>query len=194
MTDTVDPTSEAALIDLRAGLRLMALVRLKNAEAAEEATQESMVRVLDAIRQNRLEDRSRLGAFARGIAHHVIVDMQRARARMLPMDEGDQRMAVPDLDALSLLVTTEESGRVRAAMAALSSSDQEVLRFSFYEELTPSALGERLGEPAERIRKRKQRALERLRAAFFGAGGHAAPTPSTGEQRGAVTAPREDRE
>jgi DNA-directed RNA polymerase specialized sigma24 family protein len=63
-----------------------------------------MVRVLDALRQSRLEDRSRLGAFARGIAHRVIVDMQRARARMIPLAESDQRLAVPDQDALALRV------------------------------------------------------------------------------------------
>ena len=74
-----------ALVRLRAGLRLMGLYRLADPEAAEEAAQESLARVLAAVRQGRLEDPTRLGAFARSVAHHVIVEMQRARARQEPL-------------------------------------------------------------------------------------------------------------
>jgi DNA-directed RNA polymerase specialized sigma24 family protein len=42
-----------------------------------------------------------------------------------------------------------------------------VLRLSFYEGLAPAEIAERLAEPAPRVRKRKARALDRLRLAYL---------------------------
>jgi len=115
---------------------------------------------------------SDIGAFVRGIARHVIADIQRGRRRSAPLQ------AVPETehgtgrdDPLTALVTAEERDRVRLALTQLSAGDRDILHLSFFEGLTPVEIAERLGEPALRIRKRKSRALRRLREAFLrGAG------------------------
>ena len=157
---------------LRGGLRLMALRRLGDADLAEEAAQEALARSLAALRGDvRIED---LGAYVHGVARHVIADLLRARRR----NAGSEPLANrPDpaaaADALGQAVSAEERERVRAALGRLAAADREILRLSFYEGLTPAQLAERLGEPSLRIRKRKSRALERLRRAFLGSGsGH----------------------
>ena len=71
---------------LRAGIRLMALATLGDAESAEEVAQESLARLLHALREGRLRDSQRLGAFARSIAHHVIVDLLRAQRRLVRLE------------------------------------------------------------------------------------------------------------
>jgi RNA polymerase sigma-70 factor (ECF subfamily) len=176
------PAQELAV--LRKGLRLLALRSLRDVDLAEEAAQETLARTLAALRSGQVHDPTHLGAFARGIACHVIADLHRARQRTTPLDEfpGAADPPTADPDALQLIVSEEQNERLRAALVALSAADRELLRLSFFEGLTPLEVAERLGEPATRIRKRKSRALERLRRALEerGLGSHdRLPRPTT---------------
>jgi RNA polymerase sigma factor (sigma-70 family) len=160
---------------LRLGLRIMALRALGDPEAAEEAVQETLVRALEALRDGRPRDPDKLGPFVRGIARHVIADAHQARRRTAPLDAvPETERGTANDDPLSALITDEERNRVRRALAQLSPADRDILHLSFFEGMTPVDIAERLGEPALRIRKRKSRALRRLREAFSrGAGtGH----------------------
>jgi len=166
---------------LRPGLHLMAVRRLGSADAAEEAVQETLSRGVVALANGLPAAADRLAAFVTGIARHVIVDILCARGRLLPSEAvAEQQPAQAPPDALDRLVTAEERTRVRAALSGLAAADRELLRLCYFEGLTPSELAARLGEPAERVRKRKSRALERLRTAFQGRNsGHDSGTDST---------------
>jgi len=162
-----------ALEHFRPGLELLALRTLGSVDASREAIQETLTRAVVALANGQPSDPEKLPAFVAGIARHVIVDMVRAARRVVPLDT-----LPPDThpstngDALSALVSAIERARVRDVLGQLAPSDRELLRLCYFEGLTPSELAERLGEPADRVRKRKSRALERLRQAFRGAGGH----------------------
>ncbi len=153
---------------LRLGLQIMALRALGDPEAAEEAVQETLVRALEALRDGRVGDPEKLGAFVRGIARHVIADIHRARQRAAPLHAmpGAGPHSTGD-DPLTALITAEERERVRLALTQLSARDREILRLSFFEGLGPVDIAERSGEPALRVRKRKSRALSRLRRALL---------------------------
>ncbi len=174
----------ASLEPLRQGLHLLAVRALGTADAAEEAVQETLARAVAALARDQLADPAKLPAFVAGIARHVVIDMIRARRRLVSF-EALPSTAHPahDPDALGVLVTAGEKARVRAALALLAESDRDLLRLCYIEGLAPGEIAERTGEPADRIRKRKSRALERLREAFHGASGprHAdAPLPTRG--------------
>jgi RNA polymerase sigma factor (sigma-70 family) len=157
-----------ALERLRFGLRLIALRSLSDAEAAEEVVQETLTRGLEALENGQLDDPHKLGAYFRGICHHVIVDMIRARQRTTSLDtlpeisNGDS-----SADALQTLISDEQRARVVRALSELSPVSRECLRLSFYEGLKPAEVAARLGEPGPRIRKRRSRALQHLREVFF---------------------------
>jgi RNA polymerase sigma-70 factor (ECF subfamily) len=159
----------------------MALHHLRDGDVAAEVAQECLQRVVASLAEGKLRDPARLGAFTRAIAHHVIVDVIRSRRRA-PAGETDlARVPAPVEDQLLTLIAEEERDRVRAALATLSPLDREILRASFYEGLSPQDLAARLGEPGPRIRKRKERALARLRDALQAASGHngrTVPTPT----------------
>jgi len=116
----------------------------------------------------------------------VIVDMQRARYRLVSL-ESLPLATHPSYhpDALKALVSAEERAQVRAALVSLSESDRDLLRVCYVEGLAPGEIADRTGEPAQRIRKRKSRAMERLREAFHGADapGHAEARLPTREAR-----------
>lgn len=164
-----DPLSAAEWGVLRSGLEIMARRALGGGAAAEDAVQETLSRALVALRANRLEQRERLGAFVAGIARHVIADAHRERGRTVPLSPEAGDPCEPP-DPLARLVSEAERQRVRRGLAALSEVDREVLRLSYFEGLSPTEIAQRVAEPAPRIRKRKSRALERLRRLLSGTG------------------------
>jgi len=162
-----------ALEHFRPGLELLALRTLGSADASREAVQETLTRAVVALANGQPSDPLKLPAFVAGIARHVIVDMVRAARRVVSLDTlpaGDPPSS--SVDALSALLSAAERTRVREALSHLSAPDRELMRLCYFEGLTPGEIAERLGEPADRVRKRKSRALERLRRAFRGEGGH----------------------
>jgi len=183
----LEPTP-AELSRLRSGIRIMALSALRDVDAAEEVAQESIARVVQAIGEGRLRDPQSLGAFTRAIARHVIVDALRTGQRVTAL--GPEHEPASEGDPLGSLVAGEQADRVTAALQCLSAGDRELLRLCFFEGLTPQELGARLGEPSPRIRKRKERALERLREAFFQGRGHAAEPSTTQLAEARVALPR----
>ena len=154
----------AELEVLRAGVRLMALRALGNADIAEEVAQESLVRAFHSLRTSRPE---KLGPFVAGIARHVIADIIRVRPREVPLDDlapGFEPQTVRD--PLAILCDASEQARVHHALGLLGTEDRELLRLVFFEGLSPTEIAARFGAPPERIRQRKLRALARLRTAF----------------------------
>ena len=166
---------------LRPGLRVIATCALSSADAAEEAVQETLSRAVVALARGQLADPAKLPAFVAGIARHVVTDMLRARGRVVSLERvAAAHHPTTSSDTLDALVTAAERAQVRTALAGLPATDRELLRLCYFEGLTPGEIAERLGEPPERVRKRKSRALERLRRAFRGETGYD-ETPRTTE-------------
>jgi RNA polymerase sigma factor (sigma-70 family) len=154
---------------LRDGLRILALRALRDADAAEEAVQETMARAVQALRDGRLSDPAKLGAYVAGIARHVFSHARRDQKATVSLEVMPPETGVAaGPDPLEALITAAETDRLRRAFGALSGEDQRLLRLCFYENRSPSEVAAALGEPAERVRKRKSRALDRLRRAFLG--------------------------
>jgi RNA polymerase sigma factor (sigma-70 family) len=166
----------ATLSLLRNGVFLIALHELRDRSVAEEVAQETVARLLDALAR-RGEMIADVATFARGIARHIIADVRRdvARGESLDAVSNSPRHAV-HVDPLAAAVRDDERRRLHLAFQSLSSADRETIRALFGRELSPGQLAARWGEPAERLRKRKSRALERLRRAFFGHDPQVAPT------------------
>jgi RNA polymerase sigma-70 factor, ECF subfamily len=169
-----------ALEHFRPGLELLALRALGSLDAAREAVQETLSRAIVALQNGQPSDLSKLSAFVAGIARHVSVDMVRAQRRVVSLDalSADQQRS-GEADALSALVSAADRVRVRDALSQLTPGDRELLQLCYYEGMAPGEIAVRLGEPAERVRKRKSRALERLRAVFHGTVSHETSSGTT---------------
>lgn len=168
MGDVARHLDAAGIERLRNGLRIMALRALNDPDAAEEVAQESLARGLEAMEAGQFRDEGSVGAYFRGICRHVIVDRIRRESRLTSLntlpDQPDQA-ALPD--ALHALISRERKEQVLRALSELPPQSLECLRLSFYEGLKPSEIARRLGEPGPRVRKRHQRALDKLREVFF---------------------------
>lgn len=176
ISDALTPARAVDLELLRGGLRIIALRALGDPDAADEAVQETLSRAVIALADGRLTDRAKLAAYVAGIARHVCSHMRRDRKDTVSLDGDDSTGGMPPVDSalathadpLEALITEAETERLRLAFRALSHADQQLLRLCFHDEQTPAEVAATLDEPPERVRKRKSRALDRLRRAFLG--------------------------
>lgn len=175
---------------LRHGLELLALRALGDRSAAEEVAQEALARAVVAADRGTIVQVGRLAAFVAGIARHVIADRQRNAARLAPLSAA-AAVAAPAEDPLARLLGADERAAVHAALARLSPTDRNLLRLCYFDGLAPSEIATRLGEPPERVRKRKSRAIERLRELLTLGDGHVRPPNPTLGMQPALT-PTED--
>jgi RNA polymerase sigma-70 factor (ECF subfamily) len=163
-----DPATAGPVVDhlpasLAPGLELIARRALSDPDDARDAVQETLARAFAAVRDERVPPDVPLAAFVHGIAKHVIADVLRRRARDGAADPAVERLAAPSPSPLEALIDREERERVRRALGRLPRSDRDLLHRCFVAGERVVDIAARTGEPAERVRKRKSRALERLR-------------------------------
>jgi RNA polymerase sigma-70 factor (ECF subfamily) len=116
-------------------LALKLRCRLRSSALVEDATQETFMRVLTALKQKRsLMAPETLGAFVNSVCNNVLFELYRSASRTTPLDdeydEADNRRP----SAESVVMAGDERTRVRAALAELPQQEQDLLRWLFYDE------------------------------------------------------------
>ena len=140
---------------------LIAYVRTGDPEAARDLAQETMLAVIRNLRDGRLLDPERLPGYVCGTARNLIANHMRTRSR-----QPTSGTALEDLPAPNCEVEVEQSERqflARRAISRLQPADRLILLLTLVDGLKPAEIGERLGLSSEVVRKRKSRALERVR-------------------------------
>jgi RNA polymerase sigma factor (sigma-70 family) len=153
-------TAEEELVHLfSARIALLVRTRTGDPEAARDLTQEVLLAVVLALRNDHLREAERLAAFVYGTARNVINNYLRARSRLpreAPID-ADVHTANSD-DSLE---NTERDALVRNALGALDSIDRRILLLTLVEGLKPGEIATRLGLTPDVVRTRKSRALKK---------------------------------
>lgn len=165
---------------LTRGLTLIALRTLGSTDDAEEAVQEILVRAVEAIRIGRVPAEVPVHAFVYGIARHVLSDAKRRRGKQRQhLDTAVTPLAASQPSPLEHLIRQEDRDQVNWALDRLSIEERRLLTHCFVEGESIQSIASRSGLPAERLRKRKSRALKRLRTLLANRFGHAAGPPPT---------------
>ena len=163
------PSLQARIAELANGLEIVAVRRLGNRDDAKDATQETIARLLERLDAGGFASEAEIVPIAWGIARHVIADILRERGRQ-PQELLELPCRAPG--PLDQLVTADECRVVREALEALSAPDRVLLHRCFVDGEKIGAVAAAIGEPAERVRKRKSRALRRLAEALGVKTGH----------------------
>ena len=139
----------------------IAAARLRDHEAARDLAQEILLMVLEALRAGKLREVDRLSAFVH------ITTRNRINTHLTGLLRERNRPPVPEA---SPVVTPEEryeqaqrQAVVRQALVRLDPHDRKILLLTLVDGLKPREIAARLGIPPERLRKRKSRALEKMR-------------------------------
>lgn len=143
---------------------LFAARRLGDRSLGEDVAQETLRRVLAALREGRVDSLDALPAYVFQTARHVCLQYGRKQRRetvaLERLQAGDFPPAPPS--GLERLVSRERVTRVRAALARLRDVEREILREAFGEWSGAEEIASRLGLTPEAVRVRKHRALKRL--------------------------------
>jgi RNA polymerase sigma factor (sigma-70 family) len=158
---TLLPMPEADVALLRDNLRLLAVRWLGRDDLAEDAAQETILRMLTAWRDAPWTQRQPI-PYAVGVLHHVVADMWRLAAREAQLAPGNS-VPSPSSSPLEQLLARETGSDVRHAWMELSTADRLLLFRCFVEGRHVSEIARETAEPAGRLRQRKLRALHRLR-------------------------------
>ena len=147
-------------------LCMFAARRLRDRSAAEDVAQETLRRVIEALRDNKIEKLEALPAFvfqtARNICLHYGRSARREEGALLRFRGGLRSSSGDDDDPLAALVDEARREEVRQALDQLDEDDRELLRLLYVDGLKSVDLARRLGIDPGTLRVRKHRALKRL--------------------------------
>jgi len=124
---------------------------------AQEATQETFIRAWRAA--GTYDPDRALGPWLLGIARHTALDVLRRELRPTRGGhdaEQDGVVEAPGIDRLWVSWTVQE------ALRQLSDDDREIVRLTFYEDLTHTQVAERLNVPVGTVKSRSHRLYRRL--------------------------------
>lgn len=160
-----EPDADAAgLESFRTRLKVFAARRLGDWAAADDVAQETIGRVLEALRAGRLKDSRALPAYLFQTASRVCLHRirsagreRRAYQRLGPVEEA-QTTDSP----LGDLISAQEQSSVFEALGRLGEEDRRVLELTFRDELDAAEIGRRLGLTAGTVCVRRHRAIRRL--------------------------------
>jgi RNA polymerase sigma-70 factor (ECF subfamily) len=157
---------ESELIDRFWGrVCVFAARRLHDPNAAQDVAQETMRRVIEAMREGRVENPAALPAFVFQTARHICLHSFRSQGREeRALDrfgrEGDTADDLPG--ALAGLISAEDRLAVRAALGQLPEAERALLTMLYFDGIETSAAAASLAVTPGALRVRKHRALAHL--------------------------------
>ena len=165
--DDFQELCDARVLEARflARLRWFATRWLGDACAGEDAAQEALKRVLQALADGRIEQPEALPAFVYQTVRHICLHHHRAAGRERRMLTGygsERSLDDPAPDPLSELVSAARVAEVREALAAMDEEDRELLSALYIHERSPEQIAAELHLSSGALRTRKHRALKRL--------------------------------
>ena len=148
----------------RERLIIFALRRVRDHALAEDVAQETLRRVLEALREGRVMNRDALPGFIFQTAQNVCLHHHRfVRRSTNAFTLWGRSQETADLaTAVDRLISKEERAAVRRALEELAPTDRSLLRMLYVDGRDALEVASELEIPAGTLRVRKFRALQRL--------------------------------
>jgi RNA polymerase sigma-70 factor (ECF subfamily) len=170
-----DPATESHFSSyFRRFLTLKLQARRLSPTMAEDVQQETMFRVLKALRGGAGVSRPEsFGAFVNAVCNNVVLEFLNQEKRH-PFAPDDRPEPVDDrADASASMITAERKKIVAEVLDSLKAKDREILRLVFLEENDREEVCRKLGVGSEYLRVLLHRAKERFAQAYSRKGGTA---------------------
>ncbi len=158
-------------------IHFLAMRELRSSFGADDVRSETMLRVIRALRDGRLQVAEALPGFVLQTAKNVIREQRRYDRRHVALAEPDGTLPDPPAPEPPEDVDRHVVAALRTAIDTLKGRDRAFLRLHYFDELPRAEIARRLGVSEERVRLVKSRALQRFRDAYHQlAGGAGADT------------------
>ena len=149
-------------------IRIKLRSRMKSPESIEDIRQETFSRVLVALRDGKILQPERLGAYVNSMCNHVVQEHLRLNARSTSLsDEEEKDVAAPNIDLADQMVSKERQKKVRDILDKLSERDRRLLREVFLEERDKDEVCRDFGVDREYLRVLLHRAKQAFKAKYL---------------------------
>lgn len=135
-------------------------------DPAEDIRQETLIRVLRAVRKGDIEHPERLGAYVSSVCNHVMHEVFRRTKRLDQLPEGSHEFPSSEASIERTLLQDERRNLVRSAIEALAPKDRDLLKVIFLEERDKDTVCKDFNVTREYLRVLLHRARTRLRTAM----------------------------
>lgn len=161
-----DSTAEGALYEKYASrIYFLALSELHSKMDAEDVRAETFLRVIQALRQDKLRSAAALPSFIVGIALNVIREHVRLNYKAQQLD-GCELKLVGEHSLEAAFLDAETNEAIRSVAGKLKPRERDFLRMYYYEERSKEEIAVSLGIKEERLRLIKSRALKSFREMY----------------------------
>lgn len=143
-------------------LRVYALRRLRGDEAVRDFVQDSLVILVQALREGVLSEPAQLAPYALGICRNLLRDGRRATARRQQLLE-EHGIPFDSVVEPSPYVSPQGRARLEDCVSKLQRRAREVVQRAFFDELSNKEIADELGLAEGNVRIIRHRTLAALK-------------------------------
>lgn len=142
--------------------------RLQSREAIEDVRQETFARFFVALREGKIRQPERLGAFVNSTCNNVLLEHYRAGTRDTSLDDDIEKdFPAQGIDLLAALSAKQTEKKVRKILNQLSERDRRLLREIFLEERDKDEICRDFGVDREYLRVLLYRAKQAFKSLYL---------------------------
>ncbi|HEY6930707.1 MAG TPA: sigma-70 family RNA polymerase sigma factor [Thermoanaerobaculia bacterium] len=142
-------------------IRLYGLRHLRDAQAADDLTQQVLLTTLEALRAGRLREPEKLASFVLGTCRMTVLDLRRgAQRKQRLLEEFGADLPAPALSFLPHL----DREKLTRCVQKLKERERAVVVMTFYDERVGADVASFLGVSEANVRVIRHRAIRELRA------------------------------
>ena len=156
----VDYFSELIQLKLRS--------RVNSPQAIEDIRQETFTRVFAALRDGKIRQPERLGAFVNSMCNNVLLEHYRSSSRLDSLDDEEQpEIPAVNVDVLGALAAKQMGEKIREILEEMPERDRRLLRDIFLEERDKDEICSDFGLDREYLRVLLHRAKQSFKSLYL---------------------------
>jgi RNA polymerase sigma-70 factor (ECF subfamily) len=142
--------------------------RLNSPQAIEDVRQETFSRVFAALRDGKIRQPDRLGAFVNSMCNNVLLEHYRANVRDDSLDDDQERdFPAANVDVLAAIANQQMAEKIREILEEMPERDRRLLREVFLEERDKDAVCKDFGVDREYLRVLLYRAKQSFKILYL---------------------------
>ena len=142
--------------------------RLNSPQAIEDVRQETFTRVFVALRDGKLRQPDRLGAFVNSMCNNVLLEHYRSSSRDDSLDDEEQpEIPAANVDVLGMIAAKQMKEKISEILEEMPERDRRLLREVFLEERDKDAVCKDFGVDREYLRVLLHRAKQSFKSLYL---------------------------
>ena len=142
--------------------------RLNSPQAIDDVRQETFTRVFAALREGKISQPDRLGAFVNSMCNNVLLEHYRSSSRNDSLDDEEQpELPAANVDVLGAIAVKQMGEKVREILEEMPERDRRLLRYVFLEERDKDEVCKEFGVDREYLRVLLHRAKQSFKSVYL---------------------------